>query len=247
LIASQPVRINVHAGFPDQKHFTISAERLNFPGLQWNFITDRITVLVGDKYSNPVVGLTSVYFHTSHGIVTTDKAVTDVNGFITQSLYSANPRPEGTAALPLGDGWAWVYAQTFGDSTGKPVIDSMLILWTGAPLFRNVTGPGAFAITNGGSAGPWTFRIVDKYFHPMSAGTVINVTGNSLKFTGNCLNLTMPDTQGSGPGLTDFTLVASDADPTTTLSPAASTNITLSVAHPVYGTYQLILATGTVQ
>jgi hypothetical protein len=245
-ITSQPVRINVHAGFPDQRHFTISAAQLNFPGLQWNFVTDKITVLVGDKYSNPVVGLTSVYFHTSHGVVTTDKAVTDANGFITQTLNSSNPRPEFQDSLALGSGWTWVYAQTFGDSAGKTVEDSILVLWTGRPIITKLTGPGTFTIPNGGSV-TWTLRVVDKYGHPMSAGTTINPTGASLKFSGDCINLTMPDTYTGGPGLTTFTLTAADGDPTTTLIPPAETSVTLTVTHPVYGVFQVILGTGTVQ
>jgi hypothetical protein len=253
-IRSQPIRVNVHAGFPDQKHFTLSAAQYNFPGLEYNFITDKVTVLVGDKYSNPVVGLTSVYFYSAHGVVTTDKAITDQNGFITQTLYSGNRRPEHADTLlsptPYGGGpgWSWVYAQTFGDTTNSKVLDSIPMLWTGIPHLVNLTGPATFAIPNGGSAGPWTFKIVDKYGHPMAPGTTISLSGNALKFDGNCVSLVMADALVGGPGITDFTFIASDSDPTTTASPPVVTNITLTVSNPVYGVFNYtIVQNGTVQ
>ena len=254
-VNSQPVRINVHAGFPDQKHFTLSAVQYNFPGLDVNFITDKVTALVGDKYSNPVVGLTSVYFHSTHGVVTTDKAITNADGFVTQTLYSAKRRPEASDTIAStvfpylgGNGWTRVYAQTFGDSAGSKVLDSIPVLWTGVPRLINLTGPGTFALANGGSAGPWTFSIVDRYGHPMSSGTQIIVSGNGLKFTGNCVNLTMPDVISTGSGITDFFFVASDADPGTTSTPALVTSVVLTVVHPIYGTYNYtIVQSGTVQ
>ena len=103
LLVSQPVKISVHAGFADQRHFTIAAQQINFPGLDKAFQQYNITVQVGDKYSNPVLQGTAVYFNTSHGIIQTgggDAGLTDVNGFVTKTLYSANPFPVPPDTLP---------------------------------------------------------------------------------------------------------------------------------------------------
>ena len=80
----------------------------------------------------------------------------------------------------------------------------------------------------------------------MSAGTTISVSGTGLTIDGNA-NLTMPDTQVGGPGLTTFTIIASDADPKTTASPPNKSVITLTINHPVYGEYKQVLAVGTVE
>jgi hypothetical protein len=249
VINSSPVRISVHAGFPDQYHFTIAPKVLNFPGLEIAYMRDAITVLVGDKYSNPVVAGTAVYFNTAHGVVLTgggDGGVTNSEGFVTKELLSANPFPEGSNALPAGNGWSWVYARTKGEN-GADILDSVRILWTGSPILQNLVGPATFAIPNGGTAGPWTFEIVDKYNHPVSAGMTIALSGSALVFNGNAVDFKMPDAQSSGPGLTQFSFTASDADAMTASIPAAPTAITMTITHPVYRGMKLVVASGTVQ
>jgi len=262
LVVSQPVKISVHAGFADQRHFTLASKYYNFPGLEWDFWPYIMTVQVVDQYSNPVLPGTAVYFNTMHGSIGTGKSgasvgVTDVDGFVNQTLWSSNPHPEGTDILAgAGPGLSWVYARTLGASATW-VRDSVLMLWTGHPIFSDVTGPTTFAIPNGGSEGPWTFTIADKYGHPMSPGTIISVAGTGLIIDGN-VNFTMPDTPPTyiapntylvpnGPGITTFTIIASDADPKTSNSPPDKSLITLTVNHPVYGIYTLVLASGTVE
>jgi hypothetical protein len=178
-VISQPVKISVHAGFADQNHFTIAAPRYNYPGLEKAFWPLDITVQVADKYSNPVLKETAVYFNTTHGAVgtgkssTSSKGVTDIDGFVTQTLWSGNPYPEGSSVLPGAPaGFSWVYGRTEGEN-GTWVRDSILVLWTGrvhVPSL-NVSGPETFDIPNAGSAGPWSCTIVDKYGQPMSEGT----------------------------------------------------------------------------
>ena len=210
-----------------------------------------MTVQVGDKYSNPVLLGTAVYFNTMHGIIGTGHSsipvgTTDIDGFVTQPLYSANPFPEFADTINLGPGWSWVYARTLGESATW-VVDSVLMLWTGQPIISNVAGPATFAIPNGGSDGPWTFTIADKYGHPMSPGTTINVSGTALIVDGDAVNVVMPDTFSSGPGFTTFTVVASDADPSTIPPVPTKSVLTITVNHPVYGVYKYVLAVGTVQ
>ncbi len=107
-------------------------------------------------------------------------------------------------------------------------------------------GPASFAIPNGGSAGPYTFTVLDRLGHPMSSGTGITVTADACTVNGDA-NISMPDTQVGGPGLTSFTVLLKDGDPTNTATPPVPSVLTVTVTHPVYGTYKLVLASGTVQ
>jgi hypothetical protein len=250
VVQSQPVRISVHAGFPDQRHFTLAAQQFNFPGLDKAFVTDNMVVQVVDKYSNPVLPGTAVYFNTTHGGVETGnsqsgKGITDLDGFVKQNLYSGNPFPEGADTLPSGPGWAWLYARTMGEDSAT-VIDSILMLWTGAPIITITSGPATFAIPDAGSAGPWTFTVQDRFGHPMSPGTVISAVADGCAVDGNA-NITMPDTFSTGSGFTDFTVLIKDANPSDTDPNAHPSVLYVVVNHPIYGTYKVVLAQGSVQ
>lgn len=250
IVESQPVRISVHAGFPDQRHFTLAPHQFNFPGLDKAFVTDNIFVQVVDKYSNPVLPGTSVYFNTTHGGIETGnsqsgKGTTDLDGFVSQNLFSGNPFPEGADTLPNGPGWAWLYARTLGEDSAM-VIDSSLMLWTGQPIITITSGPAGFAIPDAGSAGPWTFNVQDRFGHPMSPGTVISVLADGCIVDGNA-NITMPDTFNSGSGFTDFSVVIRDANPNDTDPNAHASVLYVTVNHPVYGTYKVVIAQGSVQ
>jgi len=74
---------------PSSSHLTVTTERSNI----WSWIdTTLITILVGDKYNNPVQEGTAVYLSTSGGVITT-KAYTDSNGIANVVLESGNPLP----------------------------------------------------------------------------------------------------------------------------------------------------------
>lgn len=243
-IFSQPVRIGVNSGFPDQRHFSLYATNYNFPGLRrFNHRLD-ITVQVADKYSNPVQSGTVVYFSTTHGSVQTQGSVTGADGFVTKQLISGRPTPEGADVLPgLGPGYAYVKAQTLGEN-GTFVADSILVLWTGEPIITKLDTLTSFTVPNGGGAGPFRFRVADIYGHPMSAGTRISVTADAAVVSGDAL-IVMRDTFASGSGTTEFTVIVRDPNPLDTDPPTPSI-LKVEVAHPVYGTYTLVLATGTV-
>ena len=259
-VISQPVKISVHAGFPDQGHFTLSAGYYNYPGLEMLELPYIWQVHVVDQYSNPVLLGTAVYFNTTHGSIGTGKSgssigVTDIDGFVTQAVWSDKPLPVENNVLPgYGPGLSWIYARTLGASATW-VKDSVLVVWTGQPIISNLTGPTTFTIPNGGSEGPWTFTIADKYGHPMSKGTTISVSGTGLTIDGDAVDLIMRDTPPDqktftvpeGSGITTFTIIASDADPKTTASPPNKSVITLTINHPVYGEYKQVLAVGTVE
>ncbi|MCI0706462.1 MAG: Ig-like domain-containing protein [Ignavibacteriae bacterium] len=243
-IRSQPVRVNVSSGFPDQAHFNLTTVNRNFPGLDKYFVRTNITVQVADKFGNPVQNPTAVAFFTRNGSITSNNSVTGADGFLTQELISGNPFPEAASAFTaFGNGYSYVVAQTLGEG-GAQVIDSLLMLWTGEPIIVKTGGPATFALANGGSDGPFSFTVMDRFGHPMSAGTQINASGTGLIVDGDA-NITMLDTFTSGPGTTDFTVSISDADPADT-DPPAVTILTVTVVHPIYGTVKLNLASGSV-
>jgi hypothetical protein len=262
-VVSQPVRISVHAGLPDQDHFTLAPTSYNFPGLQKAGYSQEIGLHIVDRYSNPVLTGTTAYFNTMHGAIGTGKSgrdadgITDIDGFINQTLWSGNPYPYAGANATVGGipGLSWVYARTLGES-GVWVRDSILMLWTGSPNIVKILGPDTFTLNDTiKSAGPWTFTVTDIYGHPMSPGTTISVTGPGLKFDGQN-DVIMHDTPPietspgvyyipNGQGITEFTVIATDADPENIKS--MSTFITITVEHPVYGSYQMIIAYGTTQ
>jgi hypothetical protein len=242
IISSQPVKVSVHAGFPDQNHFTIAAPYYNFPGLDRAFERLNINVGVTDKYSNPVIAGTAVYFNTSHGTVTTT-GTTNAEGLVTNTLLSANPYPEtGKTLAGLEPGYTRVYARTVGQN-GVQVLDSILVLWTGQPIFTN-TGASTFTVSNGGISSALTFTIQDRYNHPMSNGTTITVETTEGEVVGQ-KDIKMPDTFSSGNGLTSFTVQIKDAN-TTDTDPAKEASVYVNVNHPVYGSYKFLLASGTV-
>jgi len=242
-ITSQPVRIIVHAGFPDQTHFSLAPQQYNFPGLDLLFVRQAITVQVVDRYSNPVRAGTAVYFNTTHGSIQTGDALTNIDGFVSKNLISSNPYPEGKDTLSVGATYTRVYAITAGEN-GVTVLDSALIMWTGRPVFTKTDPNNTFTLINAGSAGPFTFTITDRYGHPLSGGTSIVVAGNGVTVNGQ-VNTTLPDTQVGGSGITDFMVTISDPNPADPDPPQASV-LTVTVNHPVYGTFTYVLATGTV-
>ncbi len=211
-IESQPVLITVNAGLPDQAHFSVGAEVINFPGYDWLGRIDYMTVQVGDLYSNPVKTGTAVYFSTTGGVIDAS-GFTDNTSHATVSLYSGNPKPSDPI---LGAGFAYIRATTMGQG-GSTVGDSIRILFSGVAEITNVN-PTSFAVAAGGSSGPIRFTVSDENGNPLAAGTHISVTlqytapPNSqvnLAVTGD-IDVTLGDTQAKGTGTTNFSFQVVD-------------------------------------
>ncbi len=74
---------------PLSTHLTVVSKRLN---IWYGIDTTTLTILVGDRYNNPVQDGTAVYLTASGGVVTT-KAYTNENGIANVILQAGNPLP----------------------------------------------------------------------------------------------------------------------------------------------------------
>ncbi|MDZ7715012.1 MAG: Ig-like domain-containing protein [Balneolaceae bacterium] len=93
-------------------HFSIAPANSNFEGYNINNVRDKITVIVGDKFSNPVKPGTVVSFSTTGGIIQ-GSGQTDEDGIVSVDLISGDPRPNDAVAGSGGrPGYATVTAST---------------------------------------------------------------------------------------------------------------------------------------
>lgn len=226
LIRSIPVAVSIHGGLPDQTHFSIGPEQRNFPGLLRYGLIDPISVIVGDKYSNPVRQGTSVYFDTDRGVVG-GSIQTDPEGRGTVNLMSANPLP--------ADGIVLVTAET-ADDQENVVTGSTPVIMSGVAV---VTVSPATAILDQ----TYALTVMDINGNPLVEGTTITVfvQGESVKAVGNT-DVLLDDSVFlggqqyqhvlRGPGITEFTFRAvSDINPLAPETPVVDA-ITINVAGP---------------
>ncbi|QXD16970.1 hypothetical protein GQ464_008560 [Rhodocaloribacter litoris] len=201
-IRSLPVSVSIHGGLPDQTHFSIGPARFNFPGLNTFGLTNAISVIVGDKYGNPVKPGTAVYFSTTHGIIE-GSTQTDAQGRGSVSLISANPLP--------ADGVAVITATT-ADENQNEVIGQTPVVFSGIPVV--IVHPDTAALNQ-----EYSLTVTDQNGNPLAQGTVISVRveGTKVKGVGHT-GVTLDDTKFiggmayenilRGPGITEFTFRA---------------------------------------
>jgi hypothetical protein len=179
--------------------------------------------------------------------------VTNTVGNITQNLYSQNPSPDGTPAygpqlkynVTLPQGWTRVYAETYDDA-GALVEDSINVLWTGLPTITLTGAPGSSTISHGGSLGPFTFTIMDRYGHPISSGTSISVSCNGANVSTDAPDI-MKDVTTPGAGATSFTINLADGDGGTAPAVPPTNPLIVTVTHLKYGIFKIQLAMITIQ
>lgn len=233
VITSQPVKITIHSGFPDQKHFTITPNRYSFLGSGlYNEVP--FTVSIGDTFSNPVAVGTAVYFHSQAGIMQTGAAdfgaYTNTSGRASVSLLCVNPIPDvapysylpssGAYAALISNrpGYHWVYAQTQGRN-GKRVIDSVLVLQCKSPITSTGIPAVTIPVTQAGSSAVIPITIKDANGNPLPEGTSITTTvtddiGIEFSVSGDLSSGgTTTISSGSifpGNGVTDFNIRVND-------------------------------------
>jgi hypothetical protein len=201
-ILSKPILLTIHGGFPNPEHFSIAVNTFNFEGYTINGVRNEITVILGDKFSNPVKPETPVYFNTTGGIIQ-GSGFTNADGEVSVDLISGNPRP--------ADGYATVRAHTF-DENDNQLVEEALVLFSGPPSSDNiVVSPYTFDIPDGGSQ-RFEMTITDVNGNPLPYNTSITVEPpNGMTVDGD-VNITVPNTLHPGAGITDFVFTARDSD-----------------------------------
>ena len=236
IIRSKPVSVAIHGGLPDQRHFTLGPERFNFPGLNAAGLRNPVSVIVGDKWANPVRPGTAVYFTTNYGVIEGSVA-TNNQGRGAVNLISGNPFP--------ADGVAIITAET-ADENQNRVSSQTPVLFSGFPVIAVSPGVAALGET-------YALRVTDQNGNPLAAGTQVSVRaeGTKVKATGN-VSVTLDDTifRGftyedivRGAGITEFTFRAvEDLRLDEGGSPSLET-ITITVSGP-NGTIECVMTGG---
>lgn len=202
-IRSKPILIAIHGGFPDINYFSIAANTYNFEGYDINGNRNPITVIVGDKFSNPVKPGTPVYFNTTGGIIQ-GSGTTDDDGVVTVDLISGDPRP--------ADGYLVVSATT-NDEDDNEISREINVLFSASPLSNKISiSPEVFNVPVGGGQ-IYTLIVTDYNDNPLPAGTSITVEmENDVLTLAGDHSVTVPNTLFPGPGVTEFTFSVRDND-----------------------------------
>ncbi len=209
IIKSSPVLVAIHGGFPDENHFSIGVDKFNFEGYSINNVRNTITVIAGDKFSNPVKPGTVVYFNTSGGIIQ-GSSPTDQDGVAEVELISGDPRPNDNVPNSGGrPGYATVTASTVDESDNTISKDAIIVFSTSA---ANITAsPLTFDLApNGGET--FNYTVEDLNGNPMAAGTQIAIeAGDGIEISGDT-DFTLGNNLYPGSGSTDFSFSIRDTD-----------------------------------
>ena len=232
-IYSQPVALTIFGGLPDLAHFSIIPALFNFPGYDIFNLTDAITAIVGDKYSNPVRPGTAVYFQSTAGVIGASTN-TDASGIGSVILRSAAPLANNTQ---YGTGFAMVTAYT-ADENKNMIYDSVKILFSG--IAQNpIVSPTTFDIPNGGFQN-FTYTVSDENGNPLAKGTTISVAVSGTNVAGQGdVAVALPDTQSKT--WTHFGFQVYDTNDTVNVSAPVSVIISTngpngSSSTTIYGT-----------
>ncbi len=212
-IASAPVPMAVHGGLPHLGHFSIGLEKLNIAGLIYLGLQDRVTVYVGDKYSNPVPPGTAVQFQSTGGIIE-GSAVTNALGQATVILTSASPVPPLTGS----DGLVAVIAETVDETRNKIKVTTK-VLFSGP---TQVLIPQTTFTLPPLASQTFNYTVSDLNFNPLVAGSRYTVSTDNGKVSG-AINVTMKDTQSKA--ATQFSFVLTNSQPDSLVAKSATVEI----------------------
>jgi hypothetical protein len=257
VMVSEPVKVTVHAGFPDRSHFSLWAVPYAFAISEAGF-GPSFVVQVGDTFSNPVAKGTAVYFHTQAGVIQTGNgAYTDANGRAVVTFLGGSPLPTiggtNSAGRPTyyeKEGYFWVYVQTQGRNK-VTIIDSVRVLWSDPPVSGTGIPTTDVLIPRSGRSNPITVRFTDGRGNPLPVGTKITTV---IEFTTDLVGIKFglsgdlsstepfilpnyPAVVNGGTRVTDFTFYVSDLS-SSGGAPSGQTLIVLIIVQaPNIGTY----------
>ncbi|MDM7914934.1 MAG: hypothetical protein QUU85_06665, partial [Candidatus Eisenbacteria bacterium] len=214
----EPIFVAIHGGKPDERHFSISFERLNIAGLVYDGIRNAITARVGDRWGNPVPDSTRVWFRAEYGLIQGSEGSTEFGEATVQEI-TAGPHPQ----IPGGDGLVLLTAQTV-DSTAQWIETAGHVMWSGPTIVEILEPSNGFDIPNGGSINI-TYRVRDANFNPLVGGTSITMSATAGELGGD-VGFTLPDTQSRS--YTMFGGTLSDDDPETNEPESVTITVTVT-------------------
>jgi len=190
VVESRPVRVAIQSGLPSNNHFTIyRSSPLNVPVDG----SSQISVMLGDRYGNPVAAGTRVYFTTNYGVVGAS-AATNEDGQAAVTLRRGQPMPP--------DGFVTVSARTV-DENNQSIERQATVLFYIPPIIIEVE-PTEFFIDHL-SDQTFNFTVTDVNDNPLPAGSSITVTveGEDIEVIGD-VDITLNDHVIGGQGVTEF-------------------------------------------
>ncbi|HET7396588.1 MAG TPA: hypothetical protein VFK12_09125, partial [Gammaproteobacteria bacterium] len=95
---AQSSALTISTGIPTQNNFSISVASHNIDAWAYNGVTDVVSVILSDRFNNPVPDGTAVAFTTDGGTI--EPSCFTTNGACTVTWTSAEPRPAGNTLLP---------------------------------------------------------------------------------------------------------------------------------------------------
>jgi len=257
-LQSKPVSLTVHGGLPNKCHFSLAPAQFNFPGLTDFGVSNTVSVFVGDKYGNPVVPGTAVYFSTNAGLIG-GSAQTDDQGRGAVSLTSAQPLPDGGVGTVRAETVGTDDVNTIVDPDNCPdpaesgnentIFETIPVVFSGRP--EVIVDPASAEL---GATYDLTVWDVQNN-NPLAPGTTIQVEaeGTKVKAVGNT-EVTLDDTAiidstdngfgpedvVKGPGITSFTFrVVEDLELDEEGNPKIET-VTITVEGP-NGSLEIVL------
>ncbi len=190
VVGSRPARVSIQSGLPSTNHFTIyrpSPRNVPFDG------TSQISVLLGDRYGNPVAEGTRVYFTTNYGVVGAS-AATNADGQAGVTLQRGDPSPP--------DGFVTVTART-ADENNQSIERQTTVLFYFPPIIIDVE-PTEFLIEHLNDQ-TFNYTVTDVNGNPLPSGSTISVTveGEDIEVIGD-VDVTLEDHMTGGQGVTEF-------------------------------------------
>jgi len=189
-IESRPGRVAIQSGLPSNNHFTIyRSSPLNIP-LDGS---SEISVMLGDRYGNPVAEGTRVYFTTNYGVVGAS-AATNADGLASVTLRRGDPTPP--------DGFVTVSARTV-DENNQGIERQATVLFYIPPIVIDVDPTDFFIELL--SDQTFNYTVTDVNGNPLPAGSSITVTveGEDVEVIGD-VDVTLEDHMSGGQGITEF-------------------------------------------